>query len=312
MEILLTFRRFSQLTCLLLLLYTSVTVTLSWQTLVTTLALLGSIFLFGDTEAATTNDETVNPLKGKPRCPLLTKEQTRNMENAVFRYVTYDAENAQSVTNMDPIKRNTECIFAKTARIWGSPEWKEELTLEENVYRILPTFYQFTMLCEQLGLDMFVLELPGKLYGLDIEMFANAFRRTLKVMSDHDPKKVKCMNRSYVGKKGWVFEFNRLTFFITTFAPFYPPTHSRHAHGCEHCYVAFQPEISFAQHDLPPDTPETNWDNPVTVRDKIRLAFKNAGRAYQIRDTIYYAPSADMIKPIEREGRLIKWWKPKK
>ena len=145
--------------------------------------------------------------------------------------------------------------------------------------------------------------------SLLLQTFTDAFRRTLKVMSDHDPREVKCMNRSYVGKKGWVFEFNHVTFFITTFAPFYPPTHSRYAHGCEHCYIAFQPEISFAQHDLPPDTPKTNWDDPVTVRDKIRVAFQNAGRGYLIRDTIYYPPSCDMIKPIENEGPVVKWWK---
>lgn len=47
------------------------------------------------------------------------------------------------------------------------------------------------------------------------------------------------MNKSYIDKHGWVFEFNRETF-VTTFAPFYPASHS------EDAFVLCQPEISFA------------------------------------------------------------------
>lgn len=131
----------------------------------------------------------------------------------------------------------------------------------------------------------------------------------LQTLSDLDPAKVHCMNKSYMDKKGWIFEFNSVTMFITTFAPFYPASSSRYAFESEDCFIVFQPEISFAQHDLPTDTPHTNWINPETVRDRIRIAFQKAGRGYTIRETIFYPVAHDIVKPMNEGEPLIEWWK---
>ncbi len=130
----------------------------------------------------------------------------------------------------------------------------------------------------------------------------------LTTLSDNDPAGVHCMDKSYVGKKGWVFEFNTVTFFVTTFAPFYPQSHSRYSFGASDCYILLQPEISFAQYDLNEDTPFTNWENPKTSRDKIRCAFKEAGREYPIRSTVYYPTAHDVVRPIASDGQVVEWW----
>jgi hypothetical protein len=75
-----------------------------------------------------------------------------------------------------------------------------------------------------------------------------------------------------------------------------------------HCQIKFQPEISFAFHNLPNDTPHTNWDEPRTVRDKIRANFRQNNREYLIRDTIRYPMCHDMIKPLCKNDEIIKWW----
>ena len=67
---------------------------------------------------------------------------------------------------------------------------------------------------------------------------------------------------------------------------------------------------SFAIHDIGEDTPHTNWENPVTVRDKIRVAFKENNCEYYIRDTIFYPAAHDIVKPLkEGVGELVEWWK---
>uniref|UniRef100_A0A0B7ATI9 Uncharacterized protein n=1 Tax=Arion vulgaris TaxID=1028688 RepID=A0A0B7ATI9_9EUPU len=107
-----------------------------------------------------------------------------------------------------------------------------------------------------------------------------------------------------------MFQFNKIIFFITTFAPFYPNTNSRYAFGCENCYILFQPEISFAIHDLPSDTAETNWIQPMTVRDKIRVAFRDAGREYEA-PLIHRKPMVyEILKPVHSEDESILWWLP--
>ena len=139
--------------------------------------------------------------------------------------------------------------------------------------------------------------------------FGDGIFRVLKVISDSDPAGVHCIEKSYIDKRGWVFEFNKVTFFITTFAPFYPETHPRYSFGAKDCYILLQPELSFAFHDLPPDSPETNWDTPKTVRDKIRVAFKEAGRSYYIPESIFSPMVHEILRPISDSASYYEWWR---
>ena len=67
---------------------------------------------------------------------------------------------------------------------------------------------------------------------------------------------------------------------------------------------------SFAIHDIGEDTAKTNWEHPVTIRDKIRVAYKEGNRGYHIRDTIIYPAAHDIVKPLkDGTGEIIKWWK---
>jgi len=144
-----------------------------------------------------------------------------------------------------------------------------------------------------------------------LQAFGDGLRDVLTVMSDHDPADVHCMNKFYVGKRGWVFEFNKVTFFITTFAPFYPKTHPRYSFGADNCYILFQPELSFGFHDLPPDTPHTDWNDPKTVRDKIRIAFKEAGRPYSMPDSVSSPMALEILRPVHDTDQVYEWWKPR-
>ena len=160
-------------------------------------------------------------------------------------------------------------------------------------------------------LDGFIFELPGEEYGCDIFKLAKGVMRVLKHLSDNDPAKVHCMSKSYIASIGWSFEFNREPIFITTFAPCYPSSHSRYAFGADNAFILMQPMYSFAIHDMGEDTPHTNWDNPQTARNKIRVAFKDNGRLYYIRDTVRYPMVHDIVKPlVEGPGHeVIEWWK---
>lgn len=126
-------------------------------------------------------------------------------------------------------------------------------------------------------------------------------------MAKNDPSNRNCME-SKIDRSGWVFEFSKITFFISTFLPIYNENHSRFTFGVKECFILLQPEVSFLAKNLTPDTPQTNWTNPITVRDKIRVAFKNSNKQYLIRNTVNYPMAHDMIKPIDNNELVIKWW----
>ncbi|KAL5490885.1 hypothetical protein EMCRGX_G016081 [Ephydatia muelleri] len=194
---------------------------------------------------------------------------------------------------------NTHCTFAKKAVLWGARDYDTSLTVEQNVERSIPALIKFLAIGEELHLDGFVFELPGEEFGQDVHKFGQGVRRILRCLSDYDPAGYHCMNKSYLDKIGWAFEFNEIPIFVTTFAPCYPSNHSRFAFETKNAFVLLQPMYSFVIHDIGKDTAYTNWDNPTTVRDKIRVAYKENGRPYYIRNVVIYPTAHDIVKPLE-------------
>jgi hypothetical protein len=85
--------------------------------------------------------------------------------------------------------------------------------------------------------------------------------------------------------QGWYFEFGGESIFVTTFAPCYKSDSSRYCFLEDNgdpssCFILLQPELSFAKKNIGEETPDTNWDDPQTIRDKIRCEFKKHGRSY--------------------------------
>ncbi|XP_065190782.1 uncharacterized protein LOC135821711 [Sycon ciliatum] len=220
-----------------------------------------------------------------------------------------DPVEASAIHHFLPVQQHTECIFAKSARLWGARDWNHHLSFEENVERSIPALIKFCAIGLHCQLDGFVFELPSSTFGTSPEVFGRGVRRLLTCLSDSDPAGVHCMRRSYIGGRGWFYEFARTPIFVTTFAPCYADNHSRHAFGVDGCFVLLQPEYSFAAKNLPADTPDTNWTNPQTVRDRIRVAYRQAGREYIVRDTVYYSPALDIVKPLAVDtDEVVQWW----
>ncbi|XP_052713399.1 uncharacterized protein LOC128187182 [Crassostrea angulata] len=299
--------------CLGIFLFSTFSITISWRSLITFAVFLASLYILSPAKqpnASSESDQKTTRQIVNELYPLVDEEELqRSVERAVFGFVTYDATSVTALQQFNPVQENTECIFAKKAKLWGNQDWNQELSLEENVFRWLPTLLQFTIVCRQYKLDGFVIEIPEEYHHNDIHEFAKTFKKILKVISDNDPKNIKCMDKSYVSKRGWVFQFNKMTFFITTFAPFYPATNSRYAFGCDNCFILLQPELSFALHDLSWDTPETNYDNPTSERDRIRCAYRDAGRPYVVPRDITQPMAWDMIKPLTEHDPIVQWWK---
>lgn len=254
-----------------------------------------------------------NPYKGHKRVKgeeHLPDNVKNSYTNLILNHVLYDTENCKTLQNFELVKRNTHCTFARTAILWGAQDYDNTLTLEANVERSIPAVIKFFAVAESLHLDGFVFELPGIQFGMDVKSFGKGVYRVLKYISDQDPAGYHCMNKSFVSQIGWSFEFNAVPIFVTTFAPCYPENHSRYAFGAQNAFILLQPMYSFAIHEIGHDTPTTNWSNPQTIRDKIRVAYKENGRPYYIRDTIYYPMAHDVVKPlVEGPGNVVKWWR---
>ena len=176
--------------------------------------------------------------------------------------------------------------------------------------RSVPAVIKFIAVSQHLKLDGFVFSLPGDQFGSDPEAFGEAVRTVLSVLSAADPSGYNCMSKSFISSAGWTFELDSEPIFVTTFAPCYPSRHSRYAFGAKHAFILLQPMHSFVTHDIGKDTPLTNWEKPHTVRDKIRVSYKQNDRPYLIRDTVRYPAAHDIVRGMDSmSDNPLLWWK---
>jgi hypothetical protein len=158
----------------------------------------------------------------------------------------------QTLDRFLPIKLATECPMAKGATIWGGVGVNTESVLlrEEGDHSsidaalvsvttqaaanavFLSEFVRRSEAGEEL--DGYVIEIDADAARTtDVRQFGETVRLALTALSDADPASQQCMRPPPVGgshgvaARGWHFRFNGAPFFVTTFAPCYPPSSSR-------------------------------------------------------------------------------------
>ena len=230
----------------------------------------------------------------------------------------YDPTICSAVINFRPVVRASRCLFAKAAVLWGSMDYSQcqrvdtsQLIVDQIVQKSVPMLLKFLERSDDENLDGFVFEIPDKeeKFGSCVQTFASLVRRVLCTISDMDPAREFSARKRYVGDNAWYFTFANKPIFVTTFAPCYKSTHSRFTYGVKSCFILLQPEVSFLRHNLPFDTPQTNWQSPQTIRDRIRISFWNAGQEYYIPRSRVYPAAEHIVKPLIDDGQhVVKWW----
>lgn len=85
-------------------------------------------------------DTTENPLRGKPlgvSLDNISDELKSKIDTQISALVTYDPVHCDAVEEFEAIKSQTECIFAKRARLWGSCNWDAKLSLGDIFFCLL-------------------------------------------------------------------------------------------------------------------------------------------------------------------------------
>lgn len=205
------------------------------------------------------------------------------------------------------LRKNSGCLYANTAKVWGAIEFKPDLTLEENVKAcIAPVLDAFVraIRTDEPKLDAVVIELPrGALapknpgvlpdepaspspehpalaskyedYGSSVPRLANAIRRILLELSRLDPADSQFMKWSPDEFTNWNLLFAGEAFFLTTFAPCYGSDHPRYGYESPSAWLLLQPETSFEIHKIP----IKGW--PKNIRWRIRQNFARKGQMYE-------------------------------
>jgi FPC/CPF motif-containing protein YcgG len=247
----------------------------------------------------------------------LKQSRFQAREQRKFIELGYDPQDCSSFHRFRLLAKKSNCLFAKNAHLWGCREFDQSLSLKENVEKLIPSLLKFVTLADETEkLDGYIIEIKGSNYCSDVSTFASTVRQTLEIISSYDPSGINVMKLKGISSPSWYYSFCNIPIFITTFAPFYPQSHCRYMHSIPEltdvCYILLQPEVSFFRHDIGADTPETNWENPQTMRDRVRCSFRHHQRGYFIPSTNRY-PVAEMVvlhpKTTQENYFPIKFWK---
>ena len=66
--------------------------------------------------------------------PLSDGELDKKVNTAVMQFVSYNTENTPSLERFATIQNQSNCLFAKKARVWGSPPWIDSLSVGQCAF----------------------------------------------------------------------------------------------------------------------------------------------------------------------------------
>ena len=207
-----------------------------------------------------------------------------------------------------PIKEQTHCTFAKKSAVWTAYNWRDELSLEENFLRSVPTLLQLTLTGQEQLVDGFVFYCPAS-YAATIPQFGDTMATLLWLLNAYNPSGPGVMEDEHLGRRGWRYSFNRTNFFITSFGPCYGPSNPRFTFGQnDWAFILFQPEFSFSRHSI--------GGFHSDVRHKIRTAFSHNMRPFWVPESpIHYPFVWNFISPphpidplVLQKGPPDAWW----
>ena len=94
-----------------------------------------------------------------------------------------------------------------------------------------------------------------------------------------------------------------MSFFISTFSPFYPPDHPRHSPRHDSAFIFLQPEISFDHHGVTASNPK-RW----SIKESIRANFEKRLSRYSVELVEQPIEALKYVKPFKVDGEPVRWW----
>jgi NTP pyrophosphatase (non-canonical NTP hydrolase) len=216
--------------------------------------------------------------------------------------ISHDPVTEPSLERFAQVIEQTHCPFALSTKLWGSFEWDPSKSLKANIENSLPTLMRFCKCSEPEGLDVFVFEAYGDEYGATLTGVSRTTNQVLTVLSDLDPSGNKCMDADILNKD-WQFSFNSQRFFISVFAPCYPPNHPRYSHSSKSTFIMFQPEFSFDIHGIHAGNPKLD-----KIKERIRKAFAANNSAYDVELIKQRLEAFLYIMPLNVGDPPVRWW----
>jgi YqcI/YcgG family len=207
-----------------------------------------------------------------------------------------------SVERFETVRLQTQCGFARGARLWGSCDWSAG-GLEEAIAKFAQLLQRLAAEPPVSRPDGAVLEVADPAAGATVAALARTTDAVIVGLTARDPAPQGTQPPLPVDNPGWVFTFAGAPFFVVTFGPCYGSDSSRYAFELTASYLLFQTRESFVRRWAP------GTDRlPDAARREIRESFARAGRPYDLSITLSPLEAHRYVKPNRLGAPPVRWW----
>jgi FPC/CPF motif-containing protein YcgG len=197
---------------------------------------------------------------------------------------------------------STYCPFAKDAVIMYASDWDTDIEVKENLEKILPQFLLFVTEGIQNGYELFIVEVRQESIISRIQNFAGFLNKLLHEIHLLDTKAVRYFTEG-IETMEWDFTFNKVRFFVPTFAPFYEKNHPRYSFNSDTAFIMFQPDSTFDKYNI-----SSKNSNRNEITERVKNLFLENNINYNLRYVRGSIKAIRYLKPVNLQGSPIKWW----
>ena len=149
--------------------------------------------------------------------------------------------------------------------------------LKKTLMAITSAFLEYILKNGKSGVRLFIVEIRETEFALDLENFAGIFYKLLHKIHLKDKNATEYFTRG-IEKMSWDFTFDKVKFFVSTFAPFYENNHPRYSFSNDTCFVMFQPDKVFDKFGINSKNPKRE-----EITKRVKELFLSKGFKYSLK-----------------------------
>jgi YqcI/YcgG family len=217
---------------------------------------------------------------------------------------TMEADADQVPLVSDSLRRffdRSPCPFARLAGVAECEPWPHASPTAER----LDAWASFlAKSIRSTRCDLGVLAIHGADELRSVSAGAALVRSLLLGLRERDPSCERPLTAD-IDDPGWDFEFSGERFFVSLFAPFYPPGHSRWSGERDIAFLLLQPERGFRRFGISSQHPSRDL-----LSERVHQRFKRHGQDYDLELNTSKPKALRYVKPLAIGDPPVRWWEP--
>lgn len=206
---------------------------------------------------------------------------------------------SRGTTPLTRFLKHSPCPYARRASVLHVGPWRDSRPTSIELDGLAD---RTRALVTDASADLIALEVQGADRIAGVGGSASLVHALLAGLRERDFTDTRALTAG-ITDPDWDFEFEGHAFFVSLFAPFYPPDHSRWSGEPDAAFVLLQPESSFRRFSVSSKRPGRR-----ALSEGVHRRFAAYGQSYDLDLTMLAPKALRYVKPIALGDAPLRWW----